>query len=99
MNDRVAYGFGSMVLLFGAFVVGSVIHQVFVEGTFSLTSPVAVFGTIIGIVLIGIGRRVENRHKEARYPDESEDEEDTFDEEEAPFDESDLEKYERDDRD
>jgi hypothetical protein len=68
MNDRVTYGFGSVLLLLGAFSVGGVIHQVFVIGSLSLTSPVAVIGTLAGIALIGIGRRIENRHQEVRNP-------------------------------
>lgn len=90
-----------MVLLFGAFVVGSVIHQVFIKETIALTSPVAVFGTLAGVILIGIGRRVENRHKDVRDPDDTEEKNTnthTFDEEAAPFDETDLEKYERDEQ-
>ena len=100
MNDRIAYGFGSTLLLAGAFVVGSVLHQVFIEGTLALTSPIAVFGGLAGIVLIAIGRRVENRYQDVRKPDTETNggDEDDFDEEAAPFDASDLEKYERDDR-
>jgi hypothetical protein len=98
MNDRVAYGFGSTLLLAGAFLIGSVLHQVFIEKTLAFTSPVAVIAVLAGIVLIALGRRIENRYQEVREPDdEAEDKEDTFDEEAAPFDASDLEKYERDD--
>lgn len=101
MNDRIAYGFGSTLLLAGAFAIGSVLHQTFIEKTLALTSPVAVFGVLAGIVLIVFGRRIENRYQGVREPDDevkAEEQEDVFDEEAAPFDASDLEKYERDDQ-
>lgn len=101
MNDRIAYGFGSTLLLAGAFVIGSVLHQIFIEKTLALTSPITVFGVLAGIILIVLGRRVENRYQWVREPDDeanAEDREDAFDEEAAPFDASDLEKYERDDQ-
>lgn len=96
MNDRIVYGFGSIVLLTGAFAVGGVLHQVFVEGTLSLTSPVTVFGMLVGIGLMALGRRIEARHRDALGLTDEEEEKDEFDEANAPFDEADLEKYERD---
>ncbi len=97
MNDRIVYGFGSILLLTGAFAIGGVLHRVFVQGTLSLTSPVTVFGILVGIGLMALGRRIEARHRDALGLTDD-DEEDEFDEANAPFDEADLEKYERDDQ-
>lgn len=96
MNPRVVYGLGSILLLTGAFAVGGVLHRVFVVGTLALTSPVAVLGLLVGVVLITVGYRLEERHRDALDPEENE-ANDEFDEEYAPLDESDMEGYERDD--
>lgn len=97
------YHAGSTMLLFGAFAIGAVLHGVFVQGEFALTSPVAVFGIAAGLVLIAAGRRLEQRNQESILPvppdtDDADADEDEagFDEEAAPFDAAALEKYERD---
>lgn len=95
MHPRIVYGLGSILLLTGAFAIGGVLHRVFVIGTLALTSPVAVLGLLVGVVLIAVGYRLEKRHRDVLNPEESE-ADDEFDEEYAPFDESDMEGYERD---
>jgi hypothetical protein len=73
-----------------------VLHRVFVVGTLALTSPVTVLGLLIGVILITVGYRLEERHRDVLSPEEDETD-DEFDEEYASFDESDMEDYERDD--
>lgn len=67
MLDRVPQLFGSVLLLLGAFAIGSVLHQSFVKGAFGATSPPAVFGIIGGIVLIVVGHRLERRFDPSAY--------------------------------
>lgn len=67
MLDRVPQLFGSVLLLLGAFAIGSVLHQSFVKGAFGATSPPAVFGIIGGIVLILVGQRLERRFDPSAY--------------------------------
>lgn len=99
--SKTGYHVGSTLLLLGAFAIGAVVHGVFVEQSFSLASPISVSGLVAGLALVLFGRRLEAGHQASLLPDEGksdgEDAEDGFDEEAAPFDEADLEKYERDD--
>lgn len=67
MLARVPQLFGSVLLLLGAFAIGSVLHQSFVQGAFGPTSPPAVFGIIGGIVLIVVGQRLERRFDPSAY--------------------------------
>lgn len=67
MLDRVPQLFGSVLLLLGAFAIGSVLHQSVVKGAFGATSPPAVFGIIGGIVLIVVGQRLERRFDPSAY--------------------------------
>lgn len=99
--SKSGYHVGSTLLLLGAFAIGAVIHGVFVEQSFSLASPLSVFGLVAGLALILFGRRLEAGHQASLLSNEDEsdgeDAEVEFDEAAAPFDEADLEKYERDD--
>lgn len=101
---RAGFHLGETLLLFGAFAIGAVLHGALVEHSFSLTSPVAVFGVLAGGALIGVGRRLERQNRQEIAP-ESEDDGETgdaeateeFDEELAPFEMEQLEKHDRDD--
>jgi len=102
--SKVRYHVGSTLLLLGAFAVGAVLHAVFVKQSFALTAPAGVFGIAGGLALVAVGRWLEGKHRESIVPtpedgdgdgDDGGDEAE-FDEEAAPFDAADLEKYERD---
>jgi hypothetical protein len=49
---------GTMMVIVGAFVVGNAIHQTVVEGAYGVTSPPAVIGGLVGLVLIVVGQRL-----------------------------------------
>lgn len=98
MDARIPYSFGSAIMLVGAFAIGWVLHQVFIRDAMSIVSPAAVITSIVGLVLIFVGRRLERRFDPGEYvsgPEEDEEEEE-FDEEFGPLGEADLEGYDRD---
>lgn len=95
MREVFGYGLGSTLVLLGAFAIGGVLHQSLVKHQYPVTSPFAVAGMVVGVVLVVVGYRVEQRYSGA-VGDDEEDEEEEFDEKHSPVSEEDLEKYERD---
>lgn len=96
MRPQIPRAFGSGLLLFGAFAIGGVLHEVFVEGSIGLFSPVAVLGTLVGVALILGGRRMERAFEPSDYvpgaeSDADEEAEDEYDESHSPVPESALE--------
>lgn len=97
MDARIPRSFGSGFLLAGAFAIGWVLHQVFVQQTMALTAPVSVFVSLAGVGLILLGRRLERQFDPSMFvPKAPEDDEDEFDETLSPLDADDLEGYEAD---
>lgn len=88
MLDRIPRMFGSVLMLVGAFAIGSVIHRVVVRGVMDPLSPLAVGGTLVGVVVILVGMRLEREFEPSEYvPDEEsaeDDDEPEFDEELSP---------------
>lgn len=97
MRERVGYTIGSVLSIVGAFAIGAILHQVFVQQSLSVTEPTAVLGIVAGLVVIAVGQHIENRTEmeNAATPDRGENSVE-FDEELAPIDESSLEQYDRD---
>jgi hypothetical protein len=97
---RTVYGLGSILLLLGAFAIGGVLHGVLVERTLAPLGPLSVGGLLLGVALVIAGRRLERRHRDELAPDDSAsgtgDDEREFDPDLSPFDEGDLDRYERD---
>ena len=98
MDGRIPYSFGSILILVGAFGIGSVLHEAFVKGAMDISSPIAVFGIVAGCGLIVAGRHVERRFDPSEYVDaeEGSGEEDEFDEDISPIQSEWLEGRERD---
>lgn len=97
VDARIPRSFGSGFLLAGAFAIGWVLHQVFVQEAMALTAPVSVFVSLAGIGLILLGRRLERQFDPSVFvPEAPEDEEDGFDEAMSPLDAEDLEGYDAD---
>lgn len=97
MDWRIPRSFGSGFLLAGAFAIGWVLHQVFVQETMAITAPVSVFVTLIGLACIALGRRLEREFDPSMFvPADEEEEEDAFDEDLSPLDAEDLEEYDPD---
>ncbi|MFB6360540.1 MAG: hypothetical protein ABEH59_04390 [Halobacteriales archaeon] len=97
MNWRIPRSFGSGFLLAGAFAIGWVLHQVFVQETMAFTAPVSVIVTLIGLGCIAIGRRLEREFEPSVFvPADEDEEDDSFDEELSPLDAEDLEEYDPD---
>lgn len=80
MDRRIPHSLGSVILLVGAFLIGSVLHQSFVVGSTEITSPASVLGLAVGVVLIAAGRRVERRFEPAAYTRSEEEDGDDGDE-------------------
>ena len=100
MNSRIPHTLGSVVTLTGAFAVGWVLHQVFVQQALEPTAPAAVFGTVGGLLAIVLGRRVERGFDPSAFVTDTEPEEaddDAFDEDFSPVNEEMLAGRERDD--
>jgi len=110
MAGGVIRGAGTVLLLTGAFAVGGVIHRVVVEGSLAATSPVAVGGVAIGVVLILVGNRLEgdrpappsetdtgDEDTEGESAGEEDEAAGEFDERFSPVNEEDLEGRDRDD--
>lgn len=49
---------GTTLLVVGAFTVGNAVHQSLVVGAYPITSPAAVLGGLVGVVLIVAGHRL-----------------------------------------
>lgn len=98
MDLRMPNLFGSTLLLFGAFVVGELLHRTLVQGTLAPTSPAFVLGMGLGALVIYAGYRLEHGFDPSKYvPDDEEDEEEEeFDEAMSPLDADQLEGRERD---
>lgn len=77
MLARIPRLFGSVLLLLGAFAIGSVLHQSFVKGAFGLASPPAVLGLLGGIVLVAVGHRLERLFDPSAYVRGGEDDDET----------------------
>ena len=87
MDWRIPRSFGSGFLLAGAFAVGWVLHQVFVQQSMALTAPVSVFVGLAGLGLIWFGRRLEREFDPSMFvPRAPEDDEEAFDERLSPLD-------------
>jgi hypothetical protein len=99
MDGRIPYTLGSVVTLTGAFMVGWVLHQVFVESAFGPTHPAAVLVGLGGLLAIAAGRRIERGFDPSAFVRDPEPEEDEaeFDEDFSPVSEEMLEGRERDD--
>lgn len=100
MDARIPHTLGSVVTLTGAFAVGWVLHQVFVESVLALTSPVAILGALGGLAVIAIGRRLERGFDPSEFvvdPEPDEDDEESFDERFSPVSEEMMAGRERDD--
>ena len=86
MPGRIPRALGSGLLLFGAFAIGSVIHEVAVEGSVGPLSPYAVVGVLLGGLLIAAGLRLERTFDPSEYvPEDEEDDEEEFDEDLSPI--------------
>ena len=97
MNPHIPRSFGSGFLLAGAFAIGWVLHQVFVQEAMALTAPVSVFVTLAGLGFIALGRRLEREFDPSMFvPADTDDEEDEFDESMSPLDAEDLEELDAD---
>jgi hypothetical protein len=97
MDWRIPRSFGSGFLLAGAFAIGWVLHQVFVQETMVITAPVSMFVTLIGLGCIALGRRLEREFDPSMFvPADEDEEDDPFDEELSPLDAEDLEDYDPD---
>ncbi len=97
MNPHIPRSFGSGFLLAGAFAIGWVLHQVFVQEAMALTAPVSVFVTLAGLGFIVLGRRLEREFDPSMFvPADEEDDEDDYDESMSPLDAEDLEGLEAD---
>ena len=97
MVSKHALAFAStLCLLLGALLVGDALHGAVVTNQYAITSPAAVFRSVFGVLLIGIGYRLrvppEDRLDSSQSTDRSETEEDEFDLGESPFDETSMER-------
>ena len=101
MDDRIPHALGSVVTLTGAFMIGWVLHQVFVQNALDPTAPGAVLVGLGGLLAVAVGRRIERGFDPAAYvvDPEPEDDEEEFDETFSPVSEEMLEGRERDDPD
>lgn len=99
MDARIPHTLGSVITLTGAFMVGWVLHQVFVQDAFAPTAPAAVFVGFGGLLAIAVGRRLERGFDPSWFvlDPEPDDEEAEFDEDLSPVDEEMLAGRERDD--
>lgn len=97
MDARIPRSFGSGFLLAGAFAVGWVLHQVFVQEAMALTAPVSVFVGLAGVGLILLGRRLERQFDPSMFVPQAPDDDEEFDESMSPLDAEDLEAYEAND--
>lgn len=88
----------SLCLLLGALLVGDALHGGIVTNQYAITSPAAVFRLLFGVVAIGLGYRLrvhpEDRMIGSRTADSetNSDEEESFDLDDSPFDETSLER-------
>lgn len=100
MRRAIPRAFGSGLLLFGAFAIGAVLHEVLVTGSAGAFSPFAVGGVLVGGVFILVGLRLERRFDPSEFVPATEEEEeklDEFDEDMTPVSEEMLEGREADD--
>ena len=64
MYARIGHVVGSTLSLVGAFAIGAVLHQSFVEEAIAITAPISVLGIALGAGLIALGRRLEGRYED-----------------------------------
>lgn len=68
MDARIGSTVGSLGQLVGAFAIGGALHQSLVQGTVPITAPFPVLSIALGIVLIAVGHRIEQRYGGGRRP-------------------------------
>lgn len=97
MSGRIPASFGSSLLLIGAFSIGWMLHQTLTVGTLSLTSPIAFGAFLGGVLLVGIGYRLQVRFAPSELVSgETNQAEEEFDDAVSPLTDEWLEGHDRD---